>query len=223
MPDELSTIVNLRKAPPAPFLPGRLHGLSVVIIAVCYAGHISEGEQVLAPLRGFSKPLIDLIRPTPYSTHQGMFDASVPHGLHYYWKSDYLGELSDTAIEILVNHAWRALSPKSYTIIFQLGGATRRLGDDATAFDGRRAHHPLNIHAVRCARIRPAYPLTRDFWEAIHPVSNGGVYVNFLGNEGEERVRAAYGAAKYARLVALNNRYDPTNLFCLNQNIKPTG
>jgi FAD/FMN-containing dehydrogenase len=148
----------------------------------------------------------------------------VPHGLHYYWKSDYLDELSDEAIEILVTHACRASSPRSYTIMFQLGGAIRRIGDDDTAFEDRRAHHTLNINAVWSDALESDQHIrwTRDFWEAIHPVSHGGVYVNFLGNEGEERVRAAYGAAKYARLVALKNRYDPTNLFCLNQNIKPT-
>jgi FAD/FMN-containing dehydrogenase len=224
VPDELTTIVNLRQAHAAPFLPGRLHGLPVVIIAVCYAGPVAEGERVLAPLRAFGAPLIDLIRPTPYTAHQGMFDASVPHGLHYYWKSDYLGELSDEAIDILVAHAWRASSPKSYTIMFQLGGAIRRVSDDETAFEDRHAHHALNINAVWSDALESARHMqwARDFWGAMHPISNGGVYVNFLGNEGEERVRAAYGTAKYARLVAVKNQYDPTNLFCLNQNIQPT-
>jgi len=148
----------------------------------------------------------------------------VPHGLHCYWKSDYLGELSDEAIEILVRHAWQASSPRSYTIMFQLGGAIRRVGDDDTAFEDRYALHALNINAVWSDALESDQHIrwTRDFWEAIHPVSHGGVYVNFLGNEGEERVRAARGSAKYARLVALKNQYDPTNLFCLNQNIKPT-
>jgi hypothetical protein len=122
VPDELTTIVNLRKAPPAPFLPPHLHGRPVVIIGVCYAGDIAAGERVLAPLRAFGAPLIDLIRPTAYTAHQGLFDASVPHGLRYYWKSEYLAALSDQAIDTLVAHAWQAPSPTSYTIMFQLGG-----------------------------------------------------------------------------------------------------
>ena len=224
VPDELTTIVNLRMAPPAPFLPAHLHGLPVVIIAACYAGDIAEGERVLAPLQAFGPPLVDLIRPTSYTTHQGMFDASVPHALRYYWKSEYLAALSDGALDTLVAHAWQAPSPTSYTIMFQLGGAIRRVAEDAAAFEDRHAHHALNINGVWSdphatdAHIQ----WTRAFWEAMRPFSTGRVYVNFLGDEGEDRVRAAYGAAKYVRLVALKNAYDPTNMFRLNQNIAPT-
>lgn len=102
-PDDLTTIVNLRKAPPAPFLPPPLHGRAVVVIAVCYAGSVEDGERILAPLRRFGEPLIDLIEPKPYTAHQGMFDASVPHGLRYYWKSHYFGPLSDAAIDTLID------------------------------------------------------------------------------------------------------------------------
>jgi FAD/FMN-containing dehydrogenase len=225
VPNELTTIVNLRKAPPAPFLPEHIHGLPVVIIAVCYAGLIEEGERVLAPLRTFGKPLIDLIRPTSYMAHQGMFDASVPHGLRYYWKSEYLGELSDGAIGTLIAHAWQAPSPTSYTIMFHLGGAIRQIESDKSAFEDRTAHHALNINGVWSDPLATDAHIqwTRDFWEAMRAFSTGGVYMNFLGDEGEDRVKAAYGAAKYERLVALKNKYDPTNLFCLNQNIRPTG
>jgi FAD/FMN-containing dehydrogenase len=224
IPDELTTIVNLRKAPPAPFVPAHLHGRPVAVIAVCYAGRLEEGERVLAPLRGFGEPLVDTVGPTPYTTQQGMFDASVPHGLRYYWKSDYLGELSDAAIDTLIAHAWRAPSPMSYTIMFHLGGAIRRVGAAETAFEDRRAHHALNINAVWSAPCASDQHMAwaRNFWEAMRPHATGGVYVNFLDDEGEERVKAAYGAAKYARLVALKKAYDPTNLFRLNQNIRPT-
>ncbi len=224
VPDELTTIVNLRKAPPAPFLPQHLHGLPVVIIAVCYAGDIAAGERVLAPLRAFGTPLVDLIRPTAYAAHQGMFDASVPHGLRYYWKSEYLAALSDHAIDTLVAHAWQAPSPTSYTIMFQLGGAIQRLSPEASAFEDRRAHYALNINGVWSdpSATDKHIQWTRTFWEAMRPFSTGRVYVNFLGDEGDDRVKAVYGAVKYARLVALKNTYDPTNLFRLNQNIAPT-
>ncbi len=222
-PDDLTTIVNLRRAPPAPFLPPHIHGRKVVVIAVCYAGRIEAGERVVAPLRQFGAPLIDLIRPTPYLAHQGMFDASVPHGLRYYWKSHYLGPLDDAAIDMLIAHAWRASSPASYTILFHLGGAIRRVGGSAAAFEDRSAEHALNINAVwtdpQATDEHIAW--ARNFWEAMHPMSTGGVYMNFLGEEGEERVRAAYGPEKYRRLMALKRKYDPTNLFRLNQNIRP--
>ncbi len=222
-PEELTTIVNLRRAPPAPFLPPHLHGRAVIIIAVCYAGSVEEGERILAPLRRFGEPLVDLIRPTPYIAHQGMFDASVPHGMHYYWKSDYLGSLSDPIIDALVAHAWQAPSPSSYTILFHLGGAIRRTDGAATAFEDRSAEHALNINAVWTdAQVtEPNITWARNFWQRMHPLSTGGAYVNFLGDEGEARVQAAYGPDKYARLTALKQKYDPTNLFRLNQNIPP--
>ncbi len=223
-PDDLTTIVNLRQAPPAPFLPPHLHGRAVVVIAVCYAGPVEDGERILAPLRRFGEPLIDLIEPKPYAAHQGMFDASVPHGLRYYWKSHYFGPLSDAALDTLIRHAWQAPSPTSYTILFHLGGAIRRVDGTATAFEDRSAEHALNINAVwtdpQATETHVAW--ARNFWEAMHPHSTGGVYVNFLGEDGEARVRAAYGPDKYLRLAALKRKYDPTNLFRLNQNISPT-
>jgi FAD/FMN-containing dehydrogenase len=222
-PAELGTIVNLRRAPPAPYLPSELHGQAVVIIAVCYAGPIKDGERILAPLRRFTEPLVDLIKPTPYSAHQGMFDASVPHGLRYYWKSHYLGPLGDAAIDTLIAHAWQASSPSSYTILFHLGGAIRRVDGAATAFEDRSAEHALNINAVwtDAQETERHVAWAREFWQAMNPLSTGGVYVNFLGDEGPQRVRDAYGLEKYRRLTALKTKYDPTNLFRLNQNIQP--
>lgn len=222
-PNELTSIVNLRHAPPAPFLPPHLHGRPVVIIGVCYAGDPEEGERVLEPLRAYGEPLIDLIEPKPYVAHQGTFDASVPHGLHYYWKADYLPPLTDAAIETLIKHAWTAPSPASYTIIFHLGGAIRHLDSAAAAFEDRTAEHALNINSVWSGTDGSAEQIAwaRNFFEAMHPHSNGGVYMNFLGEEGEDRVRAAYGAGKYERLQALKAEYDPTNLFRFNQNIRP--
>ncbi len=222
-PDSLTTIVNLRKAPPAPWLPQHVHGRPVVMVAACYAGPIEEGERVLRPLRTFGQPLVDIIRPIPYSTHQGFFDASVPHGWHYYWKSHYLPALGDDAIETLAAHAWRMRSPRSYTIMFHLGGAIGRLSEDESAFSGRAAQHALNINGVWADPQGPDdTQWVREEFAATAPFSTGGVYMNFLGSEGQERVKAAYGAEKYERLVALKNKYDPTNFFRLNQNIRPT-
>jgi FAD/FMN-containing dehydrogenase len=222
-PDELTTIVVLRIAPPAPFLPAEVHGQPVVVIAACYAGPVDEGERVLAPLRRFGEPLVDLIRPTPYVSHQALFDPTAPHGLGYYWKSEYVPSLDDALIDALAERAWEAATPESYTIIFHLGGAVGRQHPEGSAFEDRLAAHAVNIDAVwsEPARASSCIAWTRELWESVRPYSTGRVYVNFLGEEGQDRVRAAYGEAKYERLRALKRKYDPTNFFRLNQNIRP--
>lgn len=222
-PDELMTIVVLRMAPPAPFLPPEIHGQPVVIIAVCYAGAVEEGERAIAPLRRFGAPLADSIQPTAYVSHQAMLDASVPHGLGYYWKSESLPPLGDSLITALTEHAWRVATPESYTAIFHLGGAVGREDPDASAFEDRRATHAMTIDAVWSdpGASGGCMSWVRDFWEAVRPHATGRVYVNFLGQEGQERVRLAYGEAKYERLRALKRTYDPTNFFRMNQNIVP--
>jgi FAD/FMN-containing dehydrogenase len=223
MPDEMTTIVILRTAPPAPFLPPEIHGRPVVVVAACYAGRIEDGERAVAPLRRLGEPLVDLLRPTPYVAHQGMFDPTAPHGLGYYWKSEYLAALSDEAIEVLIEHAWRATTPMSYTIMFHLGGAVARTDPEASAFEDRRAGHAVVVDAVWSdpADADAAVAWARGFWQRLGPVSSGRIYVNFLGEEGPDRVRAAFGATKFERLRALKGKYDPTNFFRLNQNIAP--
>jgi len=224
VPDELSVFVAMRKAPPAPWMPENIHGSPVVILAVCYAGpSMEEGELILRPLRAFGEPLVDLIRPTAYTAHQGFFDASVHHGLHYYWKSHYMPSLTDDAIEVLATTAWNMRSPGSYSLLFQLGGAIGKVNEGDTAFSGRAARHAITLDGVWSDAEGPDdTEWVRDYLAALQPFSTGGVYVNFLGDEGRDRVKASYGAEKYDRLVALKNKYDPTNFFRLNQNIEPT-
>jgi hypothetical protein len=222
-PDELTTIVVLRTAPPAPFLPPSVHGKPVVVIGACYAGPLDDGERAIAPLRRFGEPLVDLIQPTPYVSHQSLFDPTAPHGLGYYWKSEYVPALSDALIDTLAERAWGAPTPESYTIIFHLGGAVGREDPEGSAFEDRRARHAVNIDAVwtEPGQAPACIAWTRELWEAVRPYSTGRVYVNFLGDEGQDRVRAAYGEVKYERLRALKRGYDPTNFFRLNQNIRP--
>jgi hypothetical protein len=195
----------------------------VVIIAVCWAGRLEEGERALATLRRFGRPLADLVRPTPYVSHQALIDASVPHGLGYYWKSEYLQPLSDAVIDTFVAHAWSAPTPESYAAVFQMGGAVGREDPDGSAFEDRRAAHAMTIDAVWSdpAASEACVAWARGFWEAVRPHSTGRVYMNFLGNEGADRVRAAYGPAKHERLRALKRRYDPDNFLRMNQNIVP--
>jgi FAD/FMN-containing dehydrogenase len=225
-PDELGTIVILHHAPAVPELPEDIHGQPIVNIGVCYAGPIAEAERVVRPLRSLGDPLVDNVRPTTYRAHQAMLDPGVPHGWNYFWKSHYLGVLSNDAIRTMIHRAWQTHSPKSYTIMFHLGGAVRYLGDNATAFGGRGAEHAINIDAAWPTDLEGGsedIEWARAMWSALAPYSTGGVYVNFLGDEGQERVKAAYGLKNYERLVALKDRYDPNNFFCLNQNIRPRG
>ena len=202
-------------------------GEPVVLLRVCYHGPMEEGERVLRPLRAFGSPIADLIKPMAYTALQSMYDASWPSGVQHYWKSNFLTELSDEAIDTIVAHCATRPSPQCGVALPQLGGAISRLGPDETAFAHRHVRHDF-IGVGVCtdpAQAAACIQWARGLWEAMQPFSTGGVYVNYLGqeaDEGAERVQAAYGPAKYARLVTLKNKYDPTNFFRLNQNIKPT-
>ena len=221
-PDELMTIVIHRKAPPLPFIPAELHGRLVVGVACCYAGEIDEGERVVRPLREFGTPALDLCVPKPYVEHQGMFDASYPHGWWYYIRACDVAELTDEVIDITVEHSERIKSPLTSFPIWQQGGAIARVGENETAFNGRGAGHTFNVAGATTGPegFDEEREWSRTFWSALEPYHTS-VYVNFLMEEGEERIRDAYGAAKYDRLKALKRRYDPDNLFRLNQNIPP--
>ena len=222
-PDELTTIVQYRTLPPFPAFPERFHGRKVLQIGCVWAGDPVPGERVLAPLRGFGKPLFELVGRRPYVAMQAANDKAVPHGWHYYWKSCDVAELSDATIDMLTQRSLAMGSPRSYTIIFQLGGAVARVGEDDTAYSHRQAAFNVNVNAVWLPGEDIGGRETawaRDVFERLRP-SQLGVYVNFLMEEGPERVRQAYGAAKYERLLALKNRLDPENLFRMNQNIAP--
>ena len=221
-PDELMTIVIHRKAPPLPFVPRELHGKLVVGVVCCYAGPIEDGEKVVKPLKEFGSPVLDLCVPKPFLAHQAMFDASFQHGWWYYMRACDVAELTDEVIDITVEHSLRINSPLTAFPIWQRGGAAGRVGEDETAFGGRGAGYTFNITAATetAEGFDEEREWVRNFWSALEPY-HMGVYVNFLMEEGEARVRQAYGAKKYDRLKALKRRYDPDNLFRLNQNIRP--
>jgi FAD/FMN-containing dehydrogenase len=223
VPDELTTVFNLRMAPPLPFLPEDVHGKPIVMVGACYAGSPEDGAEVVRPLKDYGSPIVDLLEPKPYLMLQSMFDASVPHGWHYYWKSLELPPLTDDAIDTLSEHASALTSPKSYCIVFQLGGAMARVGEGVTSFSQRRAAHNVNINAVWTEDDPEAdrhIGCARGFFKAMQSHAGDHVYLNFLGDEGADRVRQAYGARNYERLVDLKRAYDPTNFFRLNQNIE---
>ncbi len=222
-PDELTLVYAVLTAPPAPFVPVHLHGQSVAAIVLCYSGDLAEGERVVRPIKTFGPPAAELIRPMPYPALQAMFDASNPPGLRNYWKASYLDVLPDAAIETIVEQSARAASPRSGVSLLHMGGAVARVAPESTAFSYRRALFTMRIEGKW---VDPAEDETETRWvresaDAVRPFTNGGAYVNFLGDEGEDRVRAAYGDQAYARLVEVKARYDPENVFRLNQNIKP--
>jgi FAD binding domain/Berberine and berberine like len=221
-PDELMTIVIHRKAPPLPFVPVELHGKPVVIVVACWVGDLDEGERFLRPLRQFGSPVLDACMPKPYLAHQSMFDPTFPHGRWYYFKSCDVAELTDEIIDITAERSLRMASPVTAYPIWQMGGAVSRIGEDESAFNGRAAGFTYNING--CTETAEGFDQEREwvrsFWSALEPWHQG-VYVNFLGDEGADRVRQAYGSTKYNRLVELKRKYDPDNFFRLNQNIPP--
>ena len=202
-------------------------GQPVAIVAACYHGLAAEGERLLRPLRTFGSPLVDGIGPMPYPALQSMLDQAYPPGLFHYWKSSFLAELDDDAIDTMVAQAAERPTPMCHLVIEQMGGEVSRLDADATAFAHRGRPYNLLILGTSADRagMDACTRWARRCWDAMQPSVAEGVYVNYIGTEGDEgsnRVREAYGAAKYERLARIKARYDPTNLFRMNQNIRPT-
>ena len=199
-------------------------GEPVAVIIASYIGDLAEGERAMAPLRKFGTPLADTIAPTSYVQLNTLFDAAVPYGgVQRYWKSSFLDELGDQLLDIMVARAAKMLSPMSMVLFFHMHGAAARVDRDATAFGLRRdqwdydAISQWNDPAETAGHIQ----WTRDYWTAVEPFASGEVYVNHLDAEEATRIRAAY-SGNYERLVARKNKYDPANLFRMNQNIRPT-
>src|SRR5262249_52487171 len=223
-PDELTTIFELSVAQPFPSRPAGVPGTPIVWVGACYAGPPQEGVDVVRPLKEFGNPIADLLERKPYLALQSSFDPFVPHGWHRYWRSVELPRLTDEAIDTLSEQASAQTSPMSYCIAFQLGGALNRVGTRETAYMQRDAAYNVNINAVWTEDDpEPDRHIAwaRDFFDAMQPYAGERVYVNFLGEEGGTRVRQAYGARNYGRLVELKRACDPTNFFRLNQNIQP--
>ncbi len=222
VPEELTTIVVHRKMPPLPDIPAELHWKPVVTVICCYAGPVEEGEKVIRPMKEFGSPILDLCTPKPFTAHQAMFDPSFPQGWWYYFRSCDIAELGDEVIDIIAERATQMTSPLTAFPIFQLGGAISHVGENETAFNGRGSGHTININATTATRegFDEEREWSKGLWSALKPYHTS-VYVNFLMEEGEERIRQAYGTDRYDRLKALKRRYDPNNFFRLNQNIPP--
>ena len=221
-PDELSIWVVLRKAPPLPFLPAEVHGKEILVFAVCYAGEPANAEKALAPLRALGTPVADVIGVQPYAAWQTAFDPLLTPGAFNYWKSHNFTALSDGLLDTLVGYVRTLPTEECEIFIGQVGGASNRISADATAYPHRDANFVMNVHTRWRQRgdEKAAIKWARDFFAATAPHATGGVYVNFMPEDETDRVPGAYGS-NYARLASLKAKYDPGNLFRLNQNVQP--
>ena len=212
-PDELAAYAALMHTP---------DGLPVVAIAACYSGALAEGERLLAPLRSFGTPIVDAVQPMPFPVMQTLFDAAVPDGNQNYWKSTFLRDLSDEAIQVIVGYANRATSPMTAVLVEQYGGAASRVAKGDTAFAQRHGEYDLGILTqwANPAESTRHIEWTRDFADAMVPFRSGDYLLNFLGDETEDTIKASFGS-NYARLVEVKRKYDPANFFRVNQNVKP--
>jgi hypothetical protein len=221
-PDALGCTLVLMTAPAAPFIDPALHNKKVIGFFCCWTGDPAELEPLLAPLLA-RNPAVRSISPIPYTTLQQMVDFLSPHGRRSYWKSAYLKSIDDKVGAVVCDQAQRDSSPYSQAEFTLFGGAVARVPESANAFGDRSGKALFNVVAnwTDPAEDDSHKAWARSFFEALQPHSTGTVYVNFLGDEGAERVRAAYGG-KYERLVRLKSTYDPDNFFRFNQNILPT-
>jgi len=222
LPEELSGWLALITIPPAPPFPEELWMRKAVGIIWCYTGPAEHADEALAPVRSFGTPLLDGIQPMPYPVLQTVFDALYPAGLQWYWRADFFREITDQAIAVHEEFGAALPTPHSTMHMYPIDGAVHRVSPDATAFSYRDAGwagvivgvdpDPANAGKIRDWAVR--------YWEALHPTSAGGAYVNFMMDEGTDRVRASYGP-NYDRLARVKAHYDPDNFFRINQNIPP--
>ena len=223
LPDEMTVWMVVRKAPPLPFLPEDVHGQLMVLVPFVYLGDQAEGEKLIEPIRSHSESHGEHIGFSPWVGWQSMFDGLVAHGARNYWKSHHLKELSIGCIDQILNFAQSLPTEECDIFIPHMEGAPSRVAPEATAFAHRTTPFVLNIHTRwrNQSDDESSIAWARDFHQATEPFSQG-VYVNFLSDEGEDRVKDAYTDSVWQRLVHLKDKYDPTNMFSLNQNIKPS-
>ena len=222
-PPELTCVAGLRVAPPAPWLPKDIHGKPVVVLFVCDAGPLKEGENRVAPIKAFGSPVGDVIQARSYVSQQSLLDATQPKGRRYYWKSEYLPRLEGEMFASAIEHAGRIVSPHSAILLFPLDGALNRLPNDHSAVGNRDTAAVLNITASweKVEDDEANIEWARAAWRDMRRFSTGGTYINFLTEEeGDERIHAAY-RENYDRLVEIKTKWDPGNLFHINKNIAP--
>lgn len=222
LPEELSGWIGVLTVPPAPPFPEHLWGRKACGIVWCYTGPHDRADAVLEPVRSHGSPLLVGLHAMPYPMLQGAFDALYPPGYQWYWRADFFREISDDAIDAHCAFAERLPTGHSTMHLYPVDGAVSRVASDATAFSYRDGGWAGVIVGVDPDPVNAAAitEWAKSYWEALHPTSAGGAYVNFLMDEGQARVRASYGG-NYDRLAGIKRRYDPDNVFHVNQNIRP--
>ncbi len=223
-PRELCSFLGMKRVPSVDGFPKDLWGRRVCVLVSCYDGPEAAGIAALEPVRkALPRPVLDGMRTLPFPALQSLFDPLLPKGLQWYWKADFVKELSDEAIQAHLEHAARVPEGLSLMHLYPIDGAVHEIASEATAWSCRDATWSMVIAGIHSD---PAHAATvsrwaKDYWNAVHPFNPGGAYVNFMmADEGDARVRATYGA-NYARLVEIKARFDPENLFRVNQNIEP--
>lgn len=219
-PEELNVWVVLRNAPPLPFLPANVHGKEVIVLAIFHAGNIAEGEKLINPLRGFGDAYGEHIGTQPYTQWQQAFDPLLAPGARNYWKSHNFKELSDGALNSVIEFSGKMPSSQCEIFVALIQGAANRISPNAMAYGHRDAKFVMNVHARwdEAAQDKTCIDWARAFFKASAPYASDGVYVNFMTGDEDDRVAAAYGA-NYARLKQIKKKYDPENIFHNNQNI----
>lgn len=214
-PDELTVYCGLLTGP---------DGTPVCGVVVGYGGDLAAGEKVLAPIRAFGPPLADMVGPVPYVQQQTMLDQTYPWGQFHYWKSGFMNTIPDEAMDAMIEQFKRRPSPLTHMFFEHMHGTASRVPAAETAFAHRFDHYNFSGFCIWADRSETDVNLrwVEEFWQAMRPYLSGRAYVNYLGQEGAERVREGYGP-NYARLAALKSKYDPTNFFRFNQNIVPSG
>jgi FAD/FMN-containing dehydrogenase len=224
LPEELSGWIGLITIPPAPPFPEELWGRKACAIIWCYTGTHARAEEILDPVKGFGSPRLVGLQPMPFDVLQSAFDALYPAGLQWYWRADFFNEISDAAIDVHVKYADRLPTGHSTMHMYPIDGAASRVPAGATAFAYRDGGWAGIIAGVDPdpANAGLITQWAKDYWQELHPTSAGGAYVNFLMDEGQDRVKASY-RGNYDRLAQVKTRYDPDNTFHINQNIQPGG
>ena len=220
---DLSPFIHLGTIPSGEPFPKNLWGKKTCALVVCYTGALEKGEEAVRPIRQeLPPPMLDLMGPIPFPALQGLFDPLLPKGMQWYWKGDFVKELSDRAIELHVEHIGKVPTELSIAHIYPIDGAVHKIGRHDTAWNCRDATWSMVICGIdpNPANASALKSWAKEYWDAVHPHNLKGAYLNFMMEEGEDRIRATYGD-NYDRLAAIKKKYDPTNFFRVNQNIKP--
>lgn len=221
-PEELNGWFGFVTVPPAPQFPQQYHGEKMCVICWCYTGDLQNADRVFRPIRQWSKPALDFAGAIPFPALNSMFDALFPPGLQWYWKADFFEKIDDRCIDLHLNYGAQLPTPFSTMHLYPINGAAHRVGKSDTAWNYRNANFSGVIVGVDPdpANNDRMIRWAQEYWTALHPYSAGGAYLNMVMDEGEDQVKAAYGG-NYTRLAKIKAKYDPENLFCVNQNIKP--